>query len=1175
MIGVLDIFGLQVLLEDKTSENAKRVEESLRRMGVAVQDVEKSVYGSFQRMESIMHSGFQIQQWGQTIRDIGTGIEKIFAKIGIGVAKTSSEFEKHRIRLEGLYNDAKKGEEVFNWAVNQALLTPFTTEDYVKAVANFKGSGLDPQALFKNWRTGAMQDLTMFAGDLAAGTGKRMEDAFFSLKEAIAGNDWTSLKRRFDGITKDMVEAVTGMEIATGGTEEDIRKRAEALTKFISLRYGGMMLKLGASFEGLMSRTKENLMIFAKDIGDAGFFPFLKKEIDKLISFIEGNREKLKAFAKVVSDSLIAIATPLSKLVEYGQKLSLWFAEFSTAHPKIAKFITTISVAIGGLLSLSGVVIMLSGSFVTMVASLATLALNMRMTHSNTKLSALLFQGFGKIVLQGALAMSKLTVATFVLSSAWNKNIGGMKTAILGLGDNIRHSYEQFQRLTSLPLGTFLVYLRNGAVYTKEGKDAITDLTKTFLKFYYVLNGFFDYLDDGKVLEDTIYRLRELGALGWLEALIKAEVAIRSIAEGIATGFANIIDVLRPPFEWLYNRLKDILNLIDSIFGTSSSQFLTDVSSPFTGKFSSTGWQKIGELIGVFIAAGVTMRLAGFFRNQIKKIQDINDKAKKALVASKGLEVNQAGQMLTNIPFERNVNGSWRRAHSPQYRKVTWKNIILDDMGKKLDKLDKMRERNAARRTLGWEILKRENKELQKQIQLTKKASQGRGTLGRIITAPFSFFGANFLDKMKVLTSAVVKTAKGQKLSTKMSKGGVWTEKGAMDALKRFFSRPFTATKSFVQKVPTTLKNITPQATKQTLVQKFGDLIATVIGAVFGSRLGQAILQYGRRFLVSPVIRVFTWLAPALAPIIAHPIVAAISAVGALLVGVFADVGIAKKIYNWIIEGIQWGLAGIYVFFEVVWKLLVKLAKSIKELFLNAFKPIGDFFNDLSFAIDALLVGDFKAFQERFSQAWNKFTDPATWKRGMENITKPWDDFFVRTQAKIKNIHDLLGMETDIAWIRQIEAFEARQRQVNAIANPVVLGTYLQNPVITSPTQPALLSLPHHKTGLDRVPYDGYTAVLHDEEAVLNAKDAAVWRANKYGGGMIGRSTTSTTTRVENNFNIERIELSLPSVREATPDQIAAAMEDPTVITALQRAIAKAERLEALRQRMQPSPTWG
>ena len=50
-----------------------------------------------------------------------------------------------------------------------------------------------------------------------------------------------------------------------------------------------------------------------------------------------------------------------------------------------------------------------------------------------------------------------------------------------------------------------------------------------------------------------------------------------------------------------------------------------------------------------------------------------------------------------------------------------------------------------------------------------------------------------------------------------------------------------------------------------------------------------------------------------------------------------------------------------------------------------------------------------------------------------------------------------------------------------------------------------------HAAGLDRVPYDGYLAELHADEAVLNAQEAALWRsAARYSAS--GAPAVSTTT---------------------------------------------------------------
>lgn len=52
-----------------------------------------------------------------------------------------------------------------------------------------------------------------------------------------------------------------------------------------------------------------------------------------------------------------------------------------------------------------------------------------------------------------------------------------------------------------------------------------------------------------------------------------------------------------------------------------------------------------------------------------------------------------------------------------------------------------------------------------------------------------------------------------------------------------------------------------------------------------------------------------------------------------------------------------------------------------------------------------------------------------------------------------------------------------------------------------------------HAAGLDRVPYDGYIAELHANEAVLNAQEAALWRsAARYGASGAPSASTPTPT---------------------------------------------------------------
>ena len=65
-----------------------------------------------------------------------------------------------------------------------------------------------------------------------------------------------------------------------------------------------------------------------------------------------------------------------------------------------------------------------------------------------------------------------------------------------------------------------------------------------------------------------------------------------------------------------------------------------------------------------------------------------------------------------------------------------------------------------------------------------------------------------------------------------------------------------------------------------------------------------------------------------------------------------------------------------------------------------------------------------------------------------------------------------------------------------------------------------------HAAGLDRVPYDGYLAELHADEAVLNAQEAALWRsAARYGasGAPAASTPAPTPTTVQSAARRENV----------------------------------------------------
>ena len=98
----------------------------------------------------------------------------------------------------------------------------------------------------------------------------------------------------------------------------------------------------------------------------------------------------------------------------------------------------------------------------------------------------------------------------------------------------------------------------------------------------------------------------------------------------------------------------------------------------------------------------------------------------------------------------------------------------------------------------------------------------------------------------------------------------------------------------------------------------------------------------------------------------------------------------------------------------------------------------------------------------------------------------------------------------DLEGMAQIFADPNSEAWVQAVID----SWNLRAPVTLEPTGSISFGTPDgsHAGGLDRVPFDGYRAILHKDEAVLRASEAAVWRREKSGGSVFDRRNAQAAT---------------------------------------------------------------
>jgi TP901 family phage tail tape measure protein len=175
-----------------------------------------------------------------------------------------------------------------------------------------------------------------------------------------------------------------------------------------------------------------------------------------------------------------------------------------------------------------------------------------------------------------------------------------------------------------------------------------------------------------------------------------------------------------------------------------------------------------------------------------------------------------------------------------------------------------------------------------------------------------------------------------------------------------------------------------------------------------------------------------------------------------------------------------------------------------------------------------------KAFWDALTEAWNNFKDPLleAWGQFWEALTEAWNDFKEPLEEAWGELWS--GMEeawndfkdsVSESWKSFVEEFEGVIESIQKVLADLqdAFGELIDSltgwvgDIISAGKE--FLSNPfgggadgEHSTGLYRVPFDGYRAVLHQGERVLTAQEANAYNAMEQGGLM--RSLSNFVSRV-------------------------------------------------------------
>ncbi|MED4399770.1 hypothetical protein [Metabacillus fastidiosus] len=221
------------------------------------------------------------------------------------------------------------------------------------------------------------------------------------------------------------------------------------------------------------------------------------------------------------------------------------------------------------------------------------------------------------------------------------------------------------------------------------------------------------------------------------------------------------------------------------------------------------------------------------------------------------------------------------------------------------------------------------------------------------------------------------------------------------------------------------------------------------------------------------------------------------------------------------IFGTYWSIySAIFKFYlTTIWTIVSFAFKTIWNVISLVLKTIGNTIKLWWGIISGLFKAGLQILTGDWSGAWETLKKTAS--GAIENLGKLFKDW-IDGAAKIGKdfvqgvIDGFLGMWDSLKktaqdiWGSITSVFDKKQT-VQVDVNRNFVDKYSPPQTIAD-----LTGRPKHYFGLDRVPYDGYTAVLHKGEQIVPAKDV---KAGKRSGGDINIYIDGVTVREESDIN--------------------------------------------------------
>ena len=571
-------FGLGIALElrDRMSQGLETARNSFERFRNTTQQSVQEVERQIDQLNNLQITGAMLSGTGSMLTGMGTSLLSPIINLGKEVVNTSSQFEQWRMTLKALYKDADVATEKLNWGMKLASTTPFEMTDVTQALIGFKAVGAEADAMFTN-ANGQARSFLEYMGDLAAlRPDVGLQGVMLGVRNLLGGDGGKSLRMRMD----IDLENILGREFGT--TTEEIMQDLVTVSDKLA---GGLMTELEGTWSQLISNLKDQATRLYLAIGDSGAFDMFKNSLKGISDIINSiDDERMAKIGSNIADAFKMVWTPVQWVINGFQKVFKWIIKLAESDSIFSKLVLGVTAFVGSILALTGVMLTLGGGVIQTISSLGVFLLMLQT-------SPLKFTGILNSLKLLAVKILPLVAMLGALALAWKTDFLGIKTTLTNFTNTIKNSWREANRISSLGVTDMLAELDKLDKTTFGGW-----LTYRLVQLMVLWEAVCDAWNDNTLSDETFHKVKELGLLPLLSAILDMKQRVTSFFDGFKEGWNNVSKVVSTVVgfigKWLGKLVAWLFPVKDAVGEVSEK----------VGGINIKAWEKFGEVTAYIVS---------------------------------------------------------------------------------------------------------------------------------------------------------------------------------------------------------------------------------------------------------------------------------------------------------------------------------------------------------------------------------------------------------------------------------------------------------------------------------------------------------------------------------------------------------------------------------------------